>query len=114
MPLFPFGFGLSYTSFRQRIVSTSTDADGNVRVVVADTNTGTRAGADVVEEYVHDPAVTGEAPQQLRAFAKVTLAPPPDEAGDADAAAKLVRLLELRPRDRYHPRNDLPVGAGRR
>jgi beta-glucosidase len=75
VPLFPFGFGLSYTSFRQRIVSTSADASGNVRVTVADTNTGRRAGADVVEGYVHDPASTGEAPQQLRAFAKVTLAP---------------------------------------
>jgi beta-glucosidase len=74
-PLFPFGFGLSYTSFRQRIVSASADASGNVRVVVADTNTGKRAGADVVQGYVHDPASTGEAPEQLRAFAKVTLAP---------------------------------------
>jgi beta-glucosidase len=75
VPLFPFGYGLSYTSFRQRIVSVRADASGNVRVVVADTNTGRRAGADVVEGYVHDPGATGEAPQQLRAFAKVTLAP---------------------------------------
>ncbi len=75
VPLFPFGFGLSYTSFRQRIVSASADADGNVRVVVADTNTGARAGADVVEGYVRDPASTGEAPEQLRAFAKGTLTP---------------------------------------
>ena len=74
-PLFPFGYGLSYTSFRQRIVSTTADAQGNARVVVADTNTGSRAGADVVEGYVHDPASTGEAPEQLRAFGKVTLQP---------------------------------------
>ncbi|MGH3298513.1 MAG: glycoside hydrolase family 3 C-terminal domain-containing protein, partial [Trebonia sp.] len=74
-PLFPFGFGLSYTSFRQRIVSTKSAPDGNVSLVVADTNTGSRAGSDVVEGYVHDPAATGEAPEQLRAFTNVTLQP---------------------------------------
>lgn len=74
-PLFPFGFGLSYTSFRQRIVSTKAAPDGNVSVVVADTNTGPRAGADVIEGYVRDPGVTGEPPEQLRAFTRVTLRP---------------------------------------
>lgn len=48
--------------------------DGNVTVVVDDTNRGDRAGADVVEGYVHDPSYTGEPPEQLRAFARVTLA----------------------------------------
>jgi len=74
-PLFPFGFGLSYTSFRQKIVSAKASLDGNVSVVVADTNAGARAGADVVEGYVGDPAATGEPSDQLRAFTKVTLQP---------------------------------------
>jgi beta-glucosidase len=74
-PLFPFGYGLSYTTFEQRIVSTSVDRNGTVTVVVRDTNRGNVAGADVIEGYVHDPSHTGEPPQQLRAFSKVTLAP---------------------------------------
>ncbi|MGH3282057.1 MAG: fibronectin type III-like domain-contianing protein [Trebonia sp.] len=44
-------------------------------VVVADTNAGPRSGSDVIEGYVHDPGVTGEPPEQLRAFTRVTLRP---------------------------------------
>ncbi|HEX4010398.1 MAG TPA: glycoside hydrolase family 3 C-terminal domain-containing protein [Solirubrobacteraceae bacterium] len=73
-PLFPFGYGLSYTSFARRIVRTRTD-HGDVTVDVADTNRGRTAGADVVEGYVRDPASTGEPPEQLRAFGKVFLEP---------------------------------------
>ena len=53
--VFPFGYGLSYTSFRQRIVETRVHRNGNVTVVVQDTNRGSVRGADVVEGYVHDP-----------------------------------------------------------
>jgi beta-glucosidase len=74
-PLFPFGYGLSYTSFRQRIVDTKAHRNGNVTVVVQDTNRGSQTGADVIEGYVHDPSWTGEPPEQLRAFSKVTIAP---------------------------------------
>jgi beta-glucosidase len=74
-PLFPFGFGLSYTTFTRRIVGWWAGRGGDVVVRVADTNRGRVAGADVVEGYVHDPASTGEPPEQLRAFQKVWLAP---------------------------------------
>ena len=72
-PLFPFGFGLAYTSFhlgQPRVVGTST-----LRVIVSVTNTGRRSGVDVVQAYVHYPTKLGEPPEQLRAFARVTLAP---------------------------------------
>jgi beta-glucosidase len=74
-PLFPFGFGLSYTSFSQRIVRTGFDRQGDVTVDVAVTNRGHLPGSDVVEGYVHDPSSTGEPPEQLRAFGKVFLWP---------------------------------------
>ena len=74
-PLFPFGYGLSYTRFSQRIVATRVHHDGTVTVWVKDTNRGDRKGADVIEGYVHDPWYTGEPPEQLRAFDKVTLGP---------------------------------------
>ena len=74
-PLFPFGYGLSYTTFSQRIVRASIDRSGEVSLDVAATNRGHVPGADVVEGYVHDPSSTGEPPEQLRAFGKVFLWP---------------------------------------
>jgi beta-glucosidase len=76
-PLFPFGFGLSYTtfSFANLNVPAAPGPDGKVTVSVDVTNTGSRAGADVVQVYVAAPASAGEPPRQLKGFAKVSLAP---------------------------------------
>jgi beta-glucosidase len=79
-PMFPFGFGLSYTSFRfsdLRIGAPgqSGHAGGGARVTARITNTGHRAGSDVAQVYLRDPAVAGEPPRQLKGFAKVTLRP---------------------------------------
>ncbi|HVA07488.1 MAG TPA: glycoside hydrolase family 3 C-terminal domain-containing protein [Acidimicrobiales bacterium] len=73
-PLFPFGFGLDYTTFTFSSPTLQTTSAGfAVRVTVQ--NSGPRPGTDVVQAYVHYPASTGEPPEQLRAFARVTLAP---------------------------------------
>ncbi len=74
-PLFPFGFGLSYTTFRFSNLQVSRGTGRAVTVTADITNTGSRAGADVVQVYVGHPASSGEPPQQLKAFAKVQLAP---------------------------------------
>lgn len=74
-PLFPFGYGLSYTTFSRRILNRHLLPSGDVVVTVADRNTGSVGGADVIEGYVHDPAATGEPPEQLRAFQKVYIEP---------------------------------------
>ncbi|MDS0139601.1 MULTISPECIES: glycoside hydrolase family 3 C-terminal domain-containing protein [unclassified Amycolatopsis] len=68
-PLFPFGYGLSYTSFRYDNVRASL-AGGQVRVSVDVTNTGARSGSDVVQLYSKNSGV-----QRLRDFSKLTLAP---------------------------------------
>jgi beta-glucosidase len=73
-PLFPFGYGLSYTTFRYSGLQV-TPAGRGAEVRVRVTNTGRRAGADVVELYVGMPAATGEPPRQLKGFARVDLAP---------------------------------------
>jgi beta-glucosidase len=74
-PLFPFGFGLSYTTFQysqERLDHKSgTDASVSVRV----SNTGKVAGADVVQIYLGFPAEAGEAPRQLKGFERVDLKP---------------------------------------
>jgi beta-glucosidase len=77
-PLYPFGYGLSYTTFAfsQLTVSTPLLAPGRSIQVSADiTNTGHRAGADVAQLYLAYPASTGEPPSQLRGFQKIYLQP---------------------------------------
>ncbi|SEG86203.1 beta-glucosidase [Actinacidiphila yanglinensis] len=75
-PLFPFGFGLSYTSFSFSNLHVGTLAAGGTATVTATvTNTGSRAGADVAQLYVGQPAGNGEPPRQLQGFARVSLQP---------------------------------------
>ena len=73
-PLYPFGFGLSYTTFgygRLRLVPGSSGVTAQVTV----RNTGSRAGAEVVQVYVSAPTAAGEPPKSLAGFAKVSLRP---------------------------------------
>ena len=77
-PLYPFGFGLSYTRFAFSHLSVSrqvTDGTQDVRVSAVVTNTGHRTGSEVAQLYLGDPAGTGEPPRQLAGFQRVSLAP---------------------------------------
>ncbi|WP_329129976.1 discoidin domain-containing protein [Streptomyces sp. NBC_01476] len=75
-PLFPFGFGLSYTSFSfSGLQVGALDGSGNATVSATVTNTGTRAGAEIAQLYVGDPASTGEPAKQLKGFQRVDLQP---------------------------------------
>ena len=76
-PQFPFGFGLSYTSFAysgMTISSPSTDGRAPLSITVSIRNTGTAAGAEVTQLYATFPAQYGE-PKRLVGFEKVYLAP---------------------------------------
>jgi beta-glucosidase len=73
-PLYPFGYGLSYTTFSHSGISVRrTGAGASVSFKV--TNTGTRVGADVAQVYVGDPPAVGEPPKQLKGFRRVSLGP---------------------------------------
>jgi beta-glucosidase len=78
-PAFPFGHGLSYTTFaigRPVLRSTTVEPGEPVVVDVTVTNTGDRDGSEVVQLYVgDDDASVRRAPRELRGFAKVALAP---------------------------------------
>ena len=91
-PLYPFGYGLSYTTFTYSGLTVPTDAMAAGSPVVAQvtvTNSGRRAGDEVVQLYLSFPDVPGAPLRALRAFQRVYL-----EAG----ASRKVRF-ELSPRD---------------
>ncbi|KAL5628838.1 hypothetical protein BROUX41_002229 [Berkeleyomyces rouxiae] len=71
--LFPFGHGLSYTSFRLSDLAVA-EADGVVIVAVTVTNTGRREGSEIVQAYVKPPRTKINRPlKELKSFAKVHL-----------------------------------------
>jgi beta-glucosidase len=73
-PLFPFGYGLSYTRFQYRGLAARVE-NGRLVVSFEVTNVGTRAGAAVPQVYVGPKAGGWEAPRRLAGWSKVSLAP---------------------------------------
>lgn len=75
-PRFPFGFGLSYTTFAYRAVQIA-ESDGMVTAKVQIANTGARRGTEIVQLYVKNPVDSAvyRPLRELRAFARVTLEP---------------------------------------
>ncbi|NQE63911.1 glycoside hydrolase family 3 N-terminal domain-containing protein [Caulobacter sp. RHG1] len=92
-PLYPFGFGLSYTSFdlsAPRLAKASIGQGESVRVEVDVTNTGKVAGDEVVQLYIHDEAASVTRPVlELKHFKRVTLA----------AGARTTVTFEIKPSD---------------
>ncbi|HTR42093.1 MAG TPA: glycoside hydrolase family 3 C-terminal domain-containing protein, partial [Pseudomonadales bacterium] len=75
-PLFPFGFGLSYTTFGySNLVVSAVSPSGQVKISFDLTNTGTLTGAEVPQLYLGFPAAAAEPPRLLKGFQRVTLAP---------------------------------------
>jgi beta-glucosidase len=78
-PLYPFGYGLSYTQFQLRdlrLSSQSIPTDGQLTVSVELENTGQRAGDEVVQLYIRDTAASRARPiKELKGFERVSLRP---------------------------------------
>lgn len=76
-PLYPFGYGLSYTSYSYsapRLSASEMPSDGSVDVTVTVSNTGQRDGDETVQLYIHDVYSTSTRPvKELRAFRKVRI-----------------------------------------
>ncbi|GIE46784.1 glycosyl hydrolase [Amorphoplanes nipponensis] len=89
---YPFGHGLSYTTFDYTDLSTAVRADGDqplVDVTVTVVNTGARAGRETVQVYVTDPQAAVYRPEQeLRAFTQVSLEPGESTAVTLTLAAR--------------------------
>jgi len=78
-PLYPFGYGLSYTTFDYsdlRIVPQTIRPDGNVRASIDIRNTGAHSGDEVVQLYIHDPVASMTRPvMELKGFRRISLRP---------------------------------------
>jgi beta-glucosidase len=74
--LFPFGFGLSYTSFKYDKLKITKLPDKQLMISVNVKNTGTMSGAEIVQLYIHDIKSSVDRPyKELKGFEKVFLAP---------------------------------------
>ena len=89
-PLFPFGHGLSYTSFSYSGLTTKLAADGTLTVSFTLKNTGQRAGAEDAQIYAALPADVGEPPKRLVGWQKVQLA-----AGESKSVSVTVKPERL-------------------
>jgi beta-glucosidase len=77
-PMYPFGYGLSYTTFEYSnlIVPEKVNVNGDTKVTVTVKNTGSRKGDEVVQLYLHDELASVVRPlKELKAFKRVTLNP---------------------------------------
>lgn len=110
-PLFPFGYGLSYTRFELRDLELRGSGAGR-SIAVRVTNRGTRAGAEVVQLYVSFPPAAEEPPRQLKGFAKLLLAPAESRVVTMSLAdASLKTWNEVSHRQEVYP-GTYTVGVG--
>lgn len=104
--VYPFGFGLGYTRFSIRTDAVTADAE-SVTVKASVTNTGSRAGRQVVQVYVSTPATLEDEPfQQLEGFAKSAELQP----GDSQTVTISFRTASLASYDTGRSRWVLPGG----
>ncbi|MBJ2184106.1 MAG: glycoside hydrolase family 3 C-terminal domain-containing protein [Muribaculaceae bacterium] len=101
-PLYPFGYGLSYTTFEYSGLKLSTDGD-TLRATFALTNTGSRDGEEVAQLYLRTAA---GAPLKLRTFARVAV--PAGESRRVELSLPLADAGDWRPAERDFR---LPAGA---
>ncbi|CDJ99927.1 Thermostable beta-glucosidase B [Microbacterium sp. C448] len=88
---FPFGHGLSYTTFAYGDAQASVRSDGDMAVRIAVTNTGERAGRELVQVYTAlQGSAVQRAPRELKAFQSVAL-----EAGETREVELIVRRDDL-------------------
>ncbi|WP_186578926.1 glycoside hydrolase family 3 C-terminal domain-containing protein [Aquibacillus kalidii] len=116
-PLFPFGFGLSYTSFEYSNLAISDKKvkdTAEVRVEVNVKNTGTIAGKEVVQLYVKDPESTVIRPEkELKGFEKVYLQPGEEQTVVFTLDKRAFAYYNVQLKDWHVESGDFEIGIGK-
>lgn len=98
-PLFPFGYGLSYTTFRfdnLRVEPTQILPGGTAKVSVNVTNTGSREGDEVPQLYLHQKIASVTQPvKQLKGFERITLKPGEKKTVEFNITAEMLSILNI-------------------
>ena len=114
-PLFPFGYGLSYTTFgfdNLRVEPALMDAGGTTTVRVEVTNTGNREGDEIPQLYMHQRVASVTQPvKQLRGFRRVSLRPGEKTTVEFLITPETLSILDINMRGRVEPGTfDIMVG----
>lgn len=113
-PQFPFGYGLSYSTFKYtnlQITPGKIDRNGKVQMSVDVENSSSRKGEEVVQLYVHDPVASVARPvKELRGFRRIALEPSEKKTVTFDLGRDDLGFLdakhEIRRRARHHRSSD--------
>jgi beta-glucosidase len=109
-PAFPFGFGLSYTSF-QLGKAKARKAKGGFKVTVPVTNTGKRAGVQTVQVYLGYPKGTGE-PLQLKGFDRVKVRPGRTAKASIHLSRNFLKTYDVSRHSYVAPKGRYTIGIG--
>ena len=115
-PLYPFGFGLSYTSFNYLNLETSTanlNKDGSITVTVDIENTGKRDGDEVVQLYVkHINSTVSRPIQELKGFQRINLKAGERKTVTIPLAAKRLAYWDISKNDWQIERDSIEIRVG--
>jgi beta-glucosidase len=99
LPLYPFGYGLSYTTFtiqNVRLEKKTIKTGGSSRVIAEVTNTGKREGSEVVQMYIRDVVSSATRPiKELKGFQKITLRPGENRTVGFDITPDLLAFYDV-------------------
>jgi len=115
-PLFPFGHGLSYTTFEYRglRVPKAMKRGQGIRVSVEVLNTGTRTGQEVVQLYASDPVSSVPRPvRELKGFRKLRLAPGQRQRVTFELDSRSFAFYDVKQQDWVMEPGDFRIGVGR-
>lgn len=114
--LYPFGYGLSYTTFSYsdiRLSSSEMTRDGSIKATVTVTNTGNRDGDEIVQLYIHDKVASISRPvRELKGFKRIHLKAGESKEVSFDITSDLLKFYDVNLKEVLEPGQfDLMIGT---
>lgn len=114
--LYPFGYGLSYTTFAYsdiRLSSNEMSRDGSIKATVTVSNTGSRDGDEIVQLYIHDKVASISRPvRELKGFKRIHLKAGESKEVNFDITPDLLKFYDVNLKEVLEPGQfDLMIGS---